>query len=90
MGGCFSSSSSRSVSSPREAAEEGYGYYGSGGRRPTRVRPSDEDGKWPSVGERDVDDKAAVYIANFHRYQSGCCADHPPQTPAPACVPPAS
>ncbi|KAG8058341.1 hypothetical protein GUJ93_ZPchr0002g26241 [Zizania palustris] len=85
MGGCFSSSSS----SPSEAAEEGYG--GGGGRRPTRVRPSDEDGKWPYVGERDVDDKAAVYIANFHRYQSGYCTDHPPQTPAPACsVPPAS
>ncbi|KAL5211350.1 hypothetical protein ABZP36_022197 [Zizania latifolia] len=83
MGTCFS----LPRSAPSEAAE-GHGYGGGGYRPPKRVRPSDEDGKWPYVGERDVDDKAGIYIANFHRYQSSCCADHPPQTPAPACVPP--
>uniref|UniRef100_J3MG14 Uncharacterized protein n=1 Tax=Oryza brachyantha TaxID=4533 RepID=J3MG14_ORYBR len=35
-------------------------------RRPSRkVRPSDEDRLW-YVGERDVDRKAAEFIAKFH------------------------
>lgn len=76
MGGCFSSGT---------AAEDGAGGYGAGGERKVRVWPSDEDGgRWPYVGERDVDNKAAIFIANFHRHQSGVC-DCPP-TPAPAAV----
>ena len=67
MGGCFSSSGEY-----EEAAAAGY-------RRPQRVRPSDQDGIY-YVGERDVDDKAGVYIANFHRYQSEVV----PMTPAPS------
>ena len=40
-------------------------------RRVRRVWPSDDDG-----GEWDVDNKAAIYIAKFHRHQSGVvCAD---------------
>uniref|UniRef100_A0A0D9VD80 Uncharacterized protein n=1 Tax=Leersia perrieri TaxID=77586 RepID=A0A0D9VD80_9ORYZ len=76
MGGCFSSSSY----SPSEEAGHGGGGY----RR--RIRPSDEDGKWPYAGERDVDDKARTYIDKFHQYQSNCCAEHAaaPPTPAPA------
>uniref|UniRef100_A0A8I6Y3T8 Uncharacterized protein n=1 Tax=Hordeum vulgare subsp. vulgare TaxID=112509 RepID=A0A8I6Y3T8_HORVV len=64
MGGCFSSS----------GAYEEAGY-----RRPQRVRPSDQDGIY-YVGERDVDNKAGIYIANFHRYQSEVV----PMTPAPS------
>ncbi|KAL6629017.1 hypothetical protein ACP70R_028782 [Stipagrostis hirtigluma subsp. patula] len=64
MGGCFSSGSGG------EEAAAGYG----GVERQRRVWPSDEDGgRWPYVGERDVDNKAAVFIANFHRHQSGAC-----------------
>ncbi|KAF8691359.1 hypothetical protein HU200_040490 [Digitaria exilis] len=83
MGGCFSSGTT--------AAEDG-GYgggYGAGEKR-VRVWPSDEDGgRWPYyIGERDVDNKAAVFIANFHRHQSGVCDCPPDQTPAPATAAP--
>uniref|UniRef100_A0A453NNU4 Uncharacterized protein n=3 Tax=Triticinae TaxID=1648030 RepID=A0A453NNU4_AEGTS len=64
MGGCFSSSGA---------------YEEAGCRRPQRVRPSDQDGIY-YVGERDVDNKAGIYIANFHRYQSEVV----PMTPAPS------
>ncbi|EMS65235.1 hypothetical protein CFC21_092337 [Triticum aestivum] len=67
MGGCFSSSGEY-----EESAAAGY-------RRPQRVRPSDQDGIY-YVGERDVDNKAGIYIANFHRYQSEVV----PMTPAPS------
>ncbi|CAM0946366.1 unnamed protein product [Alopecurus aequalis] len=70
MGGCFSS-----------ATSSGGAYYHEehSCRRPQRVRPSDEDGLY-YVGERDVDNKAGIYIAKFHRYQSEVV----PQTPAPS------
>lgn len=73
MGSCFSSSGSAGD----DAGEEM--------RRPRRgVWPSDDDG-----GEWDVDNRAAIYIAKFHRHQSGvvctdCAADQQQQTPAPA------
>ena len=71
MGGCFSSGS---------AGEDAAG----GGERRVRVWHSDEDGgRWPYVGERDVDNKAAIFIANFHRHQSGVC-DCPDQQQTPA------
>jgi hypothetical protein len=72
MGGCCSSSTSGGAYYHEE-------YAASGCRRPQRVRPSDEDGLY-YVGERDVDNKAGIYIAKFHRYQSEVV----PQTPAPA------
>lgn len=72
MGGCFSSSG---VAAGDDA----------GGERRMRVWPSDEDGgRWPYVGERDVDNKAAMFIANFHRHQSGVVCTDCPQTPAAA------
>ncbi|OEL31189.1 hypothetical protein BAE44_0007792 [Dichanthelium oligosanthes] len=71
MGGCFSSGA---------GGEDAGGY---GGEKRVRVWPSDEDGgRWPYVGERDVDNKASIFIANFHRHQSGVCDC--PQTPATA------
>jgi hypothetical protein len=73
MGGCFSSSSTSGGAYYHEE------YAAAGCRRPQRVRPSDEDGLY-YVGERDVDNKAGIYIAKFHRYQSEVV----PQTPAPA------
>ncbi|PUZ74457.1 hypothetical protein GQ55_1G067400 [Panicum hallii var. hallii] len=78
MGGCFSSGS---------AGEDAAG----GEKRVVRVWPSDEDGgRWPYyVGERDVDNKAAIFIANFHRHQSGVC-DCPDQQQAPAAAAAAS
>ncbi|KAM3054583.1 hypothetical protein ACUV84_012183 [Puccinellia chinampoensis] len=72
MGGCFSSTTSGG------AYYEEYSVAGCRSR-PQRVRPSDEDGIF-YVGERDVDNKAGVYIAKFHRYQSEVV----PQTPAPS------
>ncbi|RCV05091.1 hypothetical protein SEVIR_1G053400v4 [Setaria viridis] len=81
MGGCFSSSGA--------SAGEDAGGYGCE-KRVMRVWPSDEDGgRWPYVGERDVDNKAAIFIANFHRHQSGVvCTDCPDQQPqAPAAAP---
>ena len=72
MGGCFSSTTS--------SGGAYYEEYSAGGcRRPQRVRASDEDGIY-YVGERDVDNKACIYIAKFHRYQSEVV----PQTPAPS------
>ncbi|KQJ93782.1 uncharacterized protein LOC100844379 [Brachypodium distachyon] len=79
MGGCFSSSSSGG------GGAGGVYYYEESGATPAaagttygrRVRPSDEDGLY-YVGERDVDNKAGIYIAKFHRYQSEIV----PQTPA--------
>ncbi|CAN6277820.1 unnamed protein product [Urochloa humidicola] len=78
MGGCFSSGS----------GEEAAAGNGGGEKRAMRVWPSDEDGGWWPyyVGERDVDNKASIFIANFHRHRSGevCdCPDQQPQTPAP-------
>ncbi|KAF0935506.1 hypothetical protein E2562_034297 [Oryza meyeriana var. granulata] len=76
MGGCFSS-----TSSPSEEA----GQHVGGGYRPRRrVRPSDEDGKWPCAGRRTVDHEADVYIAKFHQYQSNCWAEHMAAPPTPA------
>ena len=74
MGGCFSAGSAG-----EDAAGNG------GGEKTVRVWPSDEDGgRWPYyVGERDVDNKAAIFIANFHRHQSGVC-DCPDQQQTPA------
>ncbi|KAL6888357.1 hypothetical protein ACP4OV_009383 [Aristida adscensionis] len=64
MGGCFSSGAGGEDDAPPAAAAEGR-------RRAARRRPSDdEDGRWPYVGERDVDKKAAVFIEKFHRHQS--------------------
>jgi hypothetical protein len=74
MGSCFSSGGGDGDETPAGQGVET--------QRRRRVWPSDEDGKWPYVGERDVDDKASVFIANFHRHQSGSCDD--PKTPAPA------
>ncbi|KAL6888358.1 hypothetical protein ACP4OV_009384 [Aristida adscensionis] len=79
MGGCFSSGAGG-----EEAAAAAAGYGGGAVERQRRVWPSDEDGRWPYVGERDVDNKAAVFIANFHRHQSGACDDcAADQQPAP-------
>uniref|UniRef100_R7WB52 Uncharacterized protein n=1 Tax=Aegilops tauschii TaxID=37682 RepID=R7WB52_AEGTA len=75
MGGCFSSSGEYEESA---AAGRGGGLVPGPGR-PQRVRPSDQDGIY-YVGERDVDNKAGIYIANFHRYQSEVV----PMTPAPS------
>jgi hypothetical protein len=61
MGSCFSS-----LSSGWAAGDDA-----AGGDERRRVWPSDDDG-----GEWDVDNKAAIYIAKFHRHQSGVvCAD---------------
>ncbi|KAL6888355.1 hypothetical protein ACP4OV_009381 [Aristida adscensionis] len=87
MGGCFSSGSGGD-----EAGYGGYGGAAAAERPPQRMRvwPSDEDGRWPYVGERDVDKKATVFIENFHRHQYGACAacaadqQQPPATPAAA------
>lgn len=73
MGLCFSSGND-------EEAAAGHGVE----IRPPRVWPSEEDGRWPYVGERDVDDKASVFIANFHRHQSGACDCDDQKAPAPA------
>ncbi|WVZ77537.1 hypothetical protein U9M48_025395 [Paspalum notatum var. saurae] len=61
-------------SSGSAAAEDG-----GGERRVRRVWPTDQDGEW------DVDNKAALFIANFHRHHSGvsCDCDCPDQTPPP-------
>lgn len=73
MGSCFSSSGS--------AGDDAAGYGDE--RRVRRVWPSDDDGDW------NVDNRAAIYIAKFHRHQSGvvctdCAADQQQQTPAAA------
>ncbi|KAL6888356.1 hypothetical protein ACP4OV_009382 [Aristida adscensionis] len=73
MGGCFSSK----AAGGEAAAECDVGAGGEGRRRARRRRLSDddEDGRWPYAGERDVDDKAAVFIANFRgRLQAGAAA----------------
>jgi len=74
MGSCISSSGS---------AGDDAAVYGDE-RRVRRVWPSDDDG-----GEWDIDNRAAIYIAKFHRHQSGvvcsdCAADQQQQTPAAA------
>lgn len=78
MGSCCSSGG-RSGSGEEAVASHGVEI------RPRRVCPSDEDGR-PCVGERDVDNKAEIYIAEFHRHQSGeCdCADQQQQATAAA------
>ncbi|KAL6629011.1 hypothetical protein ACP70R_028776 [Stipagrostis hirtigluma subsp. patula] len=71
MGGCFSSGSG--------GDEAAAGYGGGEWERRRRVRPSDYDGRY-YVGERDVDNKATVFIAKFHSHQSAA-ADQPQQAP---------
>jgi hypothetical protein len=75
MGSCFSSGGGG-------GGDEGAAGHGVEIQR--RVWPSDEDGRWPYIGERDVDNKAAVFIANFHRHQSGACDCDDPKTPVQA------
>jgi hypothetical protein len=78
MGSCFSSGGCDGDETPAGQGVE---------TRRRRVWPSDEDGRWPYVGERDVDDKASVFIANFHRHQSGACDCDDPKTPPAAAAP---
>ncbi|TVU20998.1 hypothetical protein EJB05_30607, partial [Eragrostis curvula] len=68
MGGCFSSGGSG-----KEAPHDGVETLR------LRVRPSDEDARWPYVREQDIDTKASVFIGNFHCHQSGSCDGSPDQ-----------